>query len=393
MLKKVLFCATVVSHLNQFHTPYMRWFKQQGWEVHAAAFGETPIPDADCQFSLSIERSPFRWNNLKAYKELADLIKRHGYHVVHCHTPMGGVLTRLAARQARRSGTKVLYTAHGFHFFDGAPIVNWLLYYPAEKLLSRWTDCLITINEEDYLRAIRRGFKAQSIVHVHGVGVDFGRFKPVDPREKQQLRREHHIGQDRFVLIYAAELSKRKNQGFLLQAAANLKRRIPELLVLLAGQGDLETPYKRLAQRLGLTGNVVFLGQRKDMPALYALADVAVTTSRQEGLPVNVMEALASGLPMIATEVRGNRDLVEDGINGYLVRPGDTEAFEQRVWELYASAKLRKKLNGRDRLLGKYTVARVLEEMTSVYRAAGVSEGEDEAGDLAVYGRRKELKG
>ncbi|WP_334072312.1 MULTISPECIES: glycosyltransferase family 4 protein [Paenibacillus] len=393
MLKKVLFCATVVSHLTQFHTPYMRWFKQRGWEVHAAACGEAPVPYVDCQFPLSIERSPFRWNNLKAYKELSDLIGRHGYSVVHCHTPMGGVLARLAAREARRSGTKVIYTAHGFHFFDGAPAVNWLLYYPVEKLLSRWTDCLVTINEEDYHRAIRRRFKARSIVHVHGVGVDFGRFKPVDRRGKQQLRWEHRIGQDRFVLIYAAELSKRKNQAFLLQAAANLKKRIPELLVLLAGQGELEVPYKKQAQQLGLTGNVVFLGQRKDMPKLYALADVAVTTSKQEGLPVNVMEALASGLPVVATGVRGNRDLVDDGINGYLVKPGDTDAFEQRIWELYADAKLRKKLNGRERLLGKYSVAQVLEEMTSVYRSAGVTGGHEVTEEPSVYGGRKELKG
>lgn len=385
MPKKVLFCATVVSHLRQFHVPYLRWFKEQGWEVHTAASGMEPIPYSDLQIPLSIQRSPFKRDNLKAYQELKELIRQHRYDLIHCHTPMGGALTRLAARQARRTGTKVIYTAHGFHFFDGAPLLYWLVYYPVEKLLSRYTDCLITMNQEDYERAVARRFRAGSIVKVHGVGVDFNKFKPVSAEQKSRLREEYGIGQERFVLVYAAELSWRKNQTFLLQAVARLRARIPEMVLLLAGQGQLEPEYRKLTDELDLGEHVIFLGHRTDMPALYALADLAVTTSRQEGLPVHVMEAIASGLPVVATDVRGNRDLVKDGVHGFVVKQGDAKALDRRIWELYAHPRLRKELGGnRHRLTELHDVDHVLSEVIAVYRAAASLESETDAKDSAM---------
>lgn len=153
MTKKVLFCATVDYHFKAFHLPYFQWFQDMGWEVHVAAGGNMNLPFVDEKFSIPIRRSPFHPENLSVYRRLKRLIQDNGYDMIHCHTPVGGVLARLAARQARQKGTKVLYTAHGFHFCDGAPLKNWLLYYPIEKFLSSYTDCLITINEEDYERA------------------------------------------------------------------------------------------------------------------------------------------------------------------------------------------------------------------------------------------------
>ena len=157
--KKVLFCATVDYHFKAFHLPYLKWFKEQGWQVHIAASGELELPYTDQKFNIPIQRSPFRMKNFEAYNKLKQLMDHNKYDIIHCHTPMGGVLARLAARKTRANGTKVIYTAHGFHFCKGAPLINWLTYYPIEKMLANDTDCLITINQEDYqiaLRAVQR---------------------------------------------------------------------------------------------------------------------------------------------------------------------------------------------------------------------------------------------
>ncbi len=153
MVNSILFCATVDYHFKAFHLPYMKWFKEQGWEVHVAASGEMELPYVDKKYTIPIQRSPLSMKNMEAYRELKEIIDGNQYKLIHCHTPMGGVLARLAAREARKKGTKVIYTAHGFHFCKGAPLKNWMLYYPIEKRLAHYTDCLITINEEDYTLA------------------------------------------------------------------------------------------------------------------------------------------------------------------------------------------------------------------------------------------------
>ncbi|WP_082789945.1 glycosyltransferase family 4 protein [Paenibacillus sp. GM2] len=366
--KKVLFCATVVSHLKAFHLPYLRWFREQGWEVHAATYGTEAVPYVDKQFNIPIQRSPFKLDNWRAYRQLKDIVRENNYEIIHCHTPMGGALTRLAARQVRRTGTRVLYTAHGFHFFKGASFQNWLLYYPVEKYLSRYTDCLITMNAEDYNRALDHQFKAGAIAYVHGVGIDFDKYKPVHEQEKRQLREWHGIGSDEFVMIYAAELSQRKNQAYLLKVVSLLRERIPRLRLLLAGQGALEEKYREQAGQLGLENLVTFLGHRTDMDQIYALADIAVSSSRQEGLPVNIMEAIATGLPVVATDVRGNRDLVEPGTHGFLVGLDEPSVFADRIWELYNHPQLRADIRAnRDRLISLYSVSHVLEEVKPIY--------------------------
>jgi len=197
MNKRILFCATIDEHFTSFHLPYLKWFKEQGWEVHVAAAGYLEIPYVDKKYHIPIERSPFKTKNIKAFKELKEIINLNDYDIIHCHTPMGGVLTRLAAKKARENGTKVVYTAHGFHFCKGAPFINWFIYYPIEKTLAYITDCLLTINEEDFTLA-KNQFKAKQIVHVHGVGVDTERFAPILEFHKLVLRAEYHYENDTF---------------------------------------------------------------------------------------------------------------------------------------------------------------------------------------------------
>jgi glycosyltransferase EpsD len=366
--KRVLFCATVDYHFKAFHLPYMKWFKEQGWEVHVAACGDMTLPYVDQKFNLPISRSPVSAANIRAYKELKDIIETNQYKIIHCHTPVGGALARLAARKVRKNGTSVIYTAHGFHFCQGAPVQNWLIYYPIESWLARFTDCLITINEEDYKRAVQHKFKAGKIEQVHGVGVDVHRFKPPEKEYKEELRIAYGYNVGDFLLFYAAEFNKNKNQQLLIQALALIKDEVPNAKLLLAGEGTTIEECKRLAVSLGLRDRVQFLGFRKDVEELLHISDVAVASSYREGLPVNVMEAMAIGLPIIASSNRGHKELVINNKNGYIVSPENPFEFSTKILELMNSVSVREKMrNSNLERVKQFSVEHVGQELSSLY--------------------------
>ncbi|WP_339178298.1 glycosyltransferase family 4 protein [Bacillus sp. FSL R5-0560] len=368
MTKKILFCATVDYHFKAFHLPYFKWFKQLGWEVHVAASGQTRLPYVDEKFSIPIRRSPFHPQNLAVYRQLKKVIETNEYDIVHCHTPVGGVLARLASRQARRNGTKVLYTAHGFHFCSGAPMKNWVLYYPVEKWLSAYTDCLITINEEDYTRAKGLQRPGGMTEKIHGIGVNTDRFRPASLEKQHRLREKHGFQKDDFILIYPAELNLNKNQKLLIEAAALLKDKIPELRLVFAGEGTMEQTYRDLAEKLGASRNVCFYGFCRDIHELIQLADVSVASSIREGLGMNVLEGMAAEKPAIATDNRGHREIIRDGKNGFLIKMGDSAAFADRIEQLYLEPELRRSLGqeGRQTAL-RFSEARTVEEMADIY--------------------------
>lgn len=367
-MKKVLFTATVDEHILHFHLPYLKWFKEQGVEVHVASWGEKEIPYADKKYNVPFSRSPWSLKNIEAYRRLKKIITANNYRIIHCHTPVGGVLTRLAAREARKRGIKVIYTAHGFHFYKGAPLKNWLLYYPVEKWLARHTDCLITINEEDYRLALDKKFKALHIKKVNGVGVDLTRFSPQTEEDKKRLRREYGYKEENFILICVGELNDNKNQDLIIKSLAILKDNIPEIKLLLAGKGAKETAYRKKAEELAVDDYIDFLGYRNDIPNLLKIADLAVSASRREGLPVNIMEAMAVGLPLVVTDCRGNRDLVEDGVNGFVISLDDEKAMAEAILKVYQSHELRQRVRENSlKKVKKYSLDVVGEEMAEVY--------------------------
>lgn len=368
MQKKVLFCATVDIHFKAFHLPYLKWFKEQGWEVHVAAAGDIELPYVDQKYNIPIQRSPFRKENMVAFRRLKSIIEKNKYDIIHCHTPMGGVLTRLAAKRARKSGTKVLYTAHGFHFCKGAPYINWLLYYPIERGLSRLTDCLITINQEDYNLALNHGFKANAIKHVHGVGVNTDIFKPSTESEKESLRLEHGYQPSQVIMFYAAEFNKNKNQKLLIESIGQIKDEISNIKLLLAGDGPLLKECKELALKLEVNGLIDFLGYRYDIEELLKLSDIAVASSLREGLPVNIMEAMASGLPVIANDNRGHRELIVNNKNGWIIK-NNADDFSKKIKLLTRNIDLRTKLGieGRNVILKRFSISRVLQEQSTIY--------------------------
>lgn len=266
-MKKVLFTATVDSHILHFHIPYLQYFKEQGYEVHVATNGEAKIPFCDVKHIVNFERNPFHWNNIKSIKQLKNIIDKEKFDIIHCHTPMGSVVTRLAAKQARNKyHTKVIYTAHGFHFFKGAPLQNWILFYSVEKWLSRYTDCLITINEEDYELA-KNKFNANKVELVNGVGVDEKKFQiPMTLQEKHNLRQQLGLRDDDFVLIYVAELNKNKNQKMLIDTMNYINE--DKIKLLLVGKGNLQKYYEDEVRKQNLEKKIIFTGYRTDIPRI-----------------------------------------------------------------------------------------------------------------------------
>lgn len=376
---KILFVATVRSHIGQFHMPFIRELKARGVEVHAAFKDNSAdkpgldLSAIDKTFEVPFERQPLRPNNIKAYRELKKIIDGNGYDAVHCHTPMGAVITRLAAKSARKKGTKVIYTAHGFHFFKGASIKNWMLFYPVEKYLSKYTDCLITINSEDCELAHKKKFRAGKIYKVHGVGVELDKFKAVDADEKARLRAEYGYDGDTFIMIYPADLSVRKNQPMLFDALQKIAEKNKNVKLLLPGQPIRLEEYKRMISERGIADNVEFLGYRRDINNLVGLSDLSVASSFQEGLPINIIEAMAMGNAIVATDVRGNNDAVEDGVNGYLVPVGDSDLMAEKILELMND---REKLrtfgeNGLD-MVKDFSTENVNREMLTIYSNLGL---------------------
>ena len=352
-----------------FHIPYLEWFKKNGYEVHVAARNdydnkdECIIPFCDRFHDLPFERSPIRKNNLQVYKDLKNIIDTEQYEIIHCHTPMGGAIGRLAARSARKKGTKVIYTAHGFHFFKGAPLVNWLAYYPAERWLAKYTDVLITINTEDY--EIAKKFKVNRIEYVPGVGIDTDKFKNIEVNRTEK-RESLGVSEDDFMIISVGELNKNKNHQVIIRAIAKLRNE--KIKYVLCGQGPLETELRELAKELDVENQVKFLGFRKDVPDLMKVADLFAFPSYREGLSLSLMEAMASGLPVVCSEIRGNTDLIEDGKGGYLVEPSDVEGFAKYIKELIEDSRLKSEFGDfNHKKIEKYETKNVLNLLEQIY--------------------------
>ena len=318
---KVLMVATVDDHLNAFHLPYIARLSQIGHTVDAACrvMGQVPpLPNVRRQWDIGFQRQPFHHKNIVAYHQLEQIIDTEQYDLLHCHTPVGSAVSRLAARSARKRGMKVMYTAHGFHFYKGAPLLNWLMYYPAERLLARQTDALITINQEDYERA--KHFKAGRVYHVDGMGVDVQKFAS-HQGNREGTRQNMGVPLDACLLLSVGELNRNKNHQIIIRALAQLKD--PSVHLAIAGRGPLLDEYVQLADELGVVKNVHFLGYRDDTPELYKAADIFCFPSQREGLPISVIEAAASGLPVVGSAIRGVKDIVTDGVNGILVNQND----------------------------------------------------------------------
>ena len=345
--KRVLFTATVVKqHIMTFHIPYLRMFQEMGWETAVAAANdyedprELNIPNCDAYYEIPFERIPWKAGNLRAYRQLKKLIDEGNFDIIHCHTPVGGLLTRLAARSARKRGTKVMYTAHGFHFHKGSSPVSWLAYYPVEWLMAPLTDLLLTMNREDYALA-RKRMHARRVEYVPGVGIDTTRFAS-HRDDRQEKRKELGFRESDFLILTVAEMNKNKNQSMVLKALALLKDspEFEHMKYLICGMGEYGKVLQEEAKALGIADHVFFMGYRKDIPAMHRCCDLFAFMSYREGLPVALMEAMSSGMPTVCSAARGNTDLVENGKEGLIVE-NEPKAVADAILKLYQDAALR----------------------------------------------------
>ena len=316
--RKALLVTHVSGFVPQFEMNNVRILQRLGYEVHYASNFHTPSYGTDnhrldgtgiVRHQIDFVRSPFDAKNRLVYRQIVDLMRREHFSLVHCHTPMGGVMARLAAH-ASQTGP-VIYTAHGFHFFKGAPWKNWLFYYPMEKFLSRYTDQQICINREDYELAKRR-FHAKYVDYIPGVGIDGSWFRTFGDKERQRKRESLGILPGQVVLLTSGEMIPRKNQEVLFRMLAKMKDEAENLHLLLCGHGELNEYLHGLADELGIVDRISFLGYREDMAEIFQASDIFLFPSFQEGLPRAMLEAMASGLPVICSEIRGNTDLMGD---------------------------------------------------------------------------------
>lgn len=361
---KILYITTVGATM-EFFVPVIRELLDQGHQVDIAC-NETTVPVADIYrqwncivHPLSCNRYPWTRGNWEAVKEIRQLVENNHYDVVHCHTPIVAACTRLACRSVRKRGTKVFYTAHGFHFYKGAPLMNWLVYFPVELICSVWTDLLITINQEDYDLA-RKFLPAKRVEYVPGVGIDLNRFTH-DERARSEKRRELGIPEDSMVLLSVGELSVRKNHSVLLEAGAEL----PELQIVIAGSGPLAEELEAQAERLGMKNRVRLLGYRKDVAQLCAMCDIFALPSWQEGLPVALMEAMASGKTVVCSRIRGNTDLLGKD-STLLFNPADASDCARAIREAMAYDRAVQGAENRNRVL-PFSVENVVKKMLPLY--------------------------
>lgn len=364
---KILFVASVYRHLTAFHIPYIKYFLEQGYDVYAAGVGEEDKKNLEkinvtC-FDIPFSRSPLNHHNITAYKLLKQVFMREKFDLVHVNTPVAALLTRAAFRKSKHG--KIVYTAHGFHFYEGAPIKNWLIYYTVEKLAAKWTDHLITINDEDFKNALKL-LPEDKVSHVHGVGVEIVENILTD-MEKLRLRENLGVGYNSIIIAYVAELNDNKNHQFLLNNWLQIKKNNPNFELLFIGTGEKEQELKNYVLAENLTG-VHFLGYRRDVPRLLHITDIVALLSHREGLPKSIMEAMVMGIPCVVTNTRGLRDLIKLNENGVVVNHKSDEALIE-AFTLLSKKQVRERMGFRAKqLVEPFLLNYVLEEYKLIYK-------------------------
>ncbi len=368
---RILYVTTISLTMNSFFKPHIEMLVRERHHVDIACNYKDLALDKlynelGCNFhQVDFSRSPLSTDNIKAYSQLKKVVENGNYDIVHCHTPNASVITRLVCRKFRKKNRlKVFYTAHGFHFYKGAPKLNWMVYYPIEKFCSRFTDKLITINKEDYELA-KNKFKANEVHYVPGVGIDLTRFENVQV-DRNAKRREIGVPEDAFLLLSVGELNENKNHQIIIKALSKLNNL--NVHYAIAGVGDEKDYLLELAHNLGVSKQVHLLGYRKDIPELNCTADVFCFPSIREGLGLAAIEAMACGLPIVTSNVHGINDYSIDGVAGYKCSSTDVDGFSNAINKLVYNSKLRVNMgSGNIQLVKKYDINQINHLIKNVY--------------------------
>lgn len=365
---KILYVANVHRHFNAFHKPYIKWLRENGHEVHVVANGDDVVSDVDKKYVINIQRSPYRFANISAYMELKRIIEKEKYDVVHCHTPMGGILGRLASKGCRKNGTKVIYTSHGFHFCKGCPIKNWILYYPIERFMARYTDVIITINEEDFKLA--QNLNIESCYYIPGIGLDIETFKNcINNKNLSNKRSEIGVRNDEeLLLISVGDLSNRKNHKIVIKALKGLKDL--KFKYIICGSGDQESNLKALVRSMKLEDDVIFLGHRADVRELLEVSDIFIFPSLWEGLGIAGIEAMAACVPVIASDRHGIKDYAIHNETALLCDPKNDTEFTNAIIRIAQDKKLVDKLTTNAyKKIEAFDLSKSMLEMIRIYKS------------------------
>lgn len=370
MAKRILITCTD-SMMKQFLEPHVRNLAENGYEVEIACsevLNRMTEVRQDLEqlvpvHQLHLKRSPLAVSNARGYRELKKIIDSGRYDLIWTNEPVMGVVTRMAARKARKQGTKVMYMVHGFHFYKGAPLPNWLLFCPVERMMASKADCICTINREDYARA--RRMRTPRAAYIHGVGIDTDRLRPGE--NPTDLRNELGLPKEAFLVLSVGELNANKNQQVIIRAIARMKD--PAIHYVLCGKGDQRQNLEVLARELDIADHIHFLGYRKDIADICRQSDVFALPSRREGLPFAAMEAMYCGLPLVNSGIRGLTDITEDGVSGYICDPDDTERYAGSIRKLKDAPEDRSRMGERNqKTVEAYTAARTKQEILQLIR-------------------------
>lgn len=370
-MKKALVTVHLGRHFRIFGQYDYKVLKDLGYEVHIASNFSDELDhfeDSDViKHQISFDRNPFSLSNIKAYFELKKILTNNKFEIIQTQSPSAGVITRLAARKTRKKNkTKVFYTPHGYHFFKGSSKIRWSVFYPIEKILSYFTDVVITINEEDYDLAKRKKM-GNSVEIIPGVGVDSEKFTPVYDEEILNKKEKLGFNSQKILVTYIGELSTRKNQKFLIESIAEYKN-INQIQLCLVGTGNDEKALKKLVADKDMEDSVLFLGYRTDVADILKATDIVVSASYQEGLPVNIIESMFSGKPILASNCRGNRDLVKNNINGFIYEIDSQKEFLLGLEKLVISGDLRCELGRKSReIANEFSIINVANIMRRIY--------------------------
>lgn len=377
MNKKILVLASVYGFLESFEINDIKILLSLGYEVHTAAnlhdttigsnYTTKKIDELESikKHFFDIHRSPFSLKNIGVFFKLKKLVEKEKFDVIHCHTPIGGVLGRLLGKVC---GVKVIYTAHGFHFFKGVSKKNWLCYYPVEHFLSKYTDTLITINEEDFNLA-KLKFKAKNIFKINGVGLDTQKFY-IENFDKKNYREKLGLNEEDFVILSVGELSDRKNHIIGIKAIQELKNEHPEISFkyLIVGNGVNLEKYQEYIKQNNLENNVKLLGRRSDIVELNMISDIFLFPSLQEGLPVALMEAIAGGKSIVCSNIRGNEDLIENGKNGFIYNNPNINELKEKIKIFLFDRELNKKYEKYNlEFIKKFDIKEIEKSMRNIY--------------------------
>jgi len=363
---RILYVTTISSTIR-FFIEHVKMLIRRGHVVDFACRVTREIPyelvSLGCRvYDLDFSRSPTSLSNYKAYRQLKKILDEESYDIVHTHTPIASAIVRLCCR--KRKDIRVVYTAHGFHFYKGGPWINWLIYYPIEYFLARYTDILIVINSEDYERA-RHYLRAGRVEYVPGVGIDVekhssARVSGIDKRAELGLDDES------FVIVSVGELNHNKNHRAVLYAIHALED--SEIKYLICGKGPLQKELQKLIIELDLEDQVFLLGHRNDIIEINKSADVFVFPSFREGLSVALMEAMACGLPVVCSNIRGNRDLIDEGLGGFLVEPTDSNGIAKAIKILMEEGSLRERMGRYNaEKIQAHDISVILQKLESIY--------------------------